>query len=59
MCHVDRGPFDGLAMTKHGHEFGHTGPQNPDWIKVHSYNMRMMATLIRRLEARAGRIETR
>ena len=51
MCHVDRGPFDGLQMTKIGHDFGHSPPQNPDWIKVHSYSMRMLATLIRRLEA--------
>jgi len=52
MCNVDRGPFDGLeGMTKWGHDFGHSPPQSPDWIKVHSYNMRMLANLIRRLEA--------
>lgn len=51
MCHVDRGPFDGLGMTKQGHDFGHSSLENPDWIKVHSYNMRLLSTLITKLEA--------
>lgn len=51
MCNVDRGPFDGFKMTKYGHNFGHTGPENPDWITVHSYNMRLLVKLINTLQS--------
>lgn len=50
MCNVDKGPSDGLNLTKVGHDFGHSFPDNPDWIKVHGYNARMLASLIRKLE---------
>lgn len=52
MCNVDRGPFDGLPkMSKWGHAFGHTGPENRDWITVHTYNMRLLSRLIKKLES--------
>lgn len=51
MCFVERGPFDGLGTARVGHDLGHMFANHPDWIKVHGYNMRMIATLIKKLEA--------
>jgi len=52
MCDsTNHGPFESLGIEHAGHGLGHSEADNPDWIKVHTYNSRLLAKLVARLEA--------
>jgi len=45
------GPYASLGIDFVGHGLGHSDADNPDWIKVHAYNSRLLAKLIHKLES--------
>ncbi len=46
------GAWKGLGVTEQGHNLGHMKqPDNPIWVKIRQYNMRMLVKLMQELES--------